>query len=82
LKSRLAKFVEALMGASLLFALGVVSVRADEQDESVDVEMLEFIGEWEAADGTWVDPMAMQQELQTSQQKNSAVNEDTKDESR
>jgi len=70
------------MGASLLFALGVVSVRADEQDESVDVEMLEFIGEWEAADGTWVDPMAMQQELQTSQQKNSAVNEDTKDESR
>ena len=52
------------------------------QDQQPDLEMLEFIGEWETDDGSWVDPLALQQTLQASSQQNSAVNEDTKDESR
>jgi len=73
----------ARAGAIVLsLGLPLVGIAAEENDEALDMDMLEFIGEWESPDGTWVDPMAMQQELEASPQKNSAVNEDTKDESR
>jgi len=77
---QLSKSVAFLIGITC--GLAVCGLQAQERDEKVDMEMLEFIGEWEAADGTWVDPMALQQELQNLPQQNSAVYEEKKDESR
>jgi len=57
--------------------------RDDEKsDSNPDIDMLEFLGEWEVKDGSWVDPMALQDEINMLPQRNSAVNEDMKDESR
>jgi len=71
-----------LLAVTLSLVLRVTNVMAEDSDEATDMELLEFIGEWEIADGSWVDPMALQQELETSPQQNSAVNEDSKDETK
>jgi len=73
------------IGLSLVLRVATVFAQDSDKaadDEATDMELLEFIGEWETADGSWVDPMALQQELETSQQQNSAVNEDSKDETK
>jgi hypothetical protein len=45
-----------LMAMILLMNMGAVAAQGAEQDPP-SIELLEFLGEWETRDGTWVDPM-------------------------
>ena len=45
-----------LLIAALWFALPLVA----EEELEVSPEFLEFLGEWEGADGSWQDPFALQ----------------------
>lgn len=92
--SRRPKGLASVSVIAFLLALEAGNVQAQDSEQQPDTQqqdtqqqpdtaLLEFLGEWEVADGEWVDPMELQQELQTSSsQQNSAVNEDMKDESR
>ena len=44
-----------LMAMILLMNMSAVAVQGAEQDPP-SIELLEFLGEWETRDGTWVDP--------------------------
>jgi len=43
---------------SLLCAVPTYTV-ADEAEESPDLEMLEYLGEWQSDDDPWLDPVGM-----------------------
>lgn len=43
------------MAMILLMNMSAVAVQGAEQDPP-SIELLEFLGEWETRDGTWVDP--------------------------
>ena len=45
--------------AALLLLMIVAPIRAD---ESPDIEMLEYLGSWETAQGEYMDPMAIETE--------------------
>lgn len=44
-----------LMAMILLMNMSAFAVQGSEQDPP-SIELLEFLGEWETRDGTWVDP--------------------------
>lgn len=71
--------------ALLLVAMLLGNIRPalaqDEQTDNPDMDMLEFLGEWEVEDGSWVDPFDLQAAMQSLPQ-GAAKNEEKDDESR
>ena len=75
---RCVRLLAAGLGAVLLcvFCHGVVSAA----EEMPAMDFLEFIGEWETADGEWIDPLALKEVEESVNAETKAVSEEKSDE--
>ncbi len=62
---------------ALLLVLQLSAAYAEESNAPPDADLLEFLGEWETADGDWFDPLPDTTEIQPVHQDKEKQNDDT-----
>ncbi|MDX8412348.1 MAG: hypothetical protein R8K46_10845 [Mariprofundaceae bacterium] len=56
------------LAAAILCLLMAAPATAGEDEQEADLALIEFLGEWEADDGSWVDPFSLGEEGESDEQ--------------
>ena len=63
--------VRTCLGALFAVTLWQPALAVDDSEQTPSLEFLEFLGDWESADGEWIDPLALEKSKLPEGQKSS-----------